>query len=373
MARAVKVERLELVHLRVPLVRFLETGFGRFYEHETLIVRAESGGAVGYGEVPAGAAPAFSYETVQTAWHVIRDFLARKLKGQEIAGPGPISDLFAAVRGHNMAKAGIEMAVLDLLAGAAGRPMFQVLGGERAEVPVGVSLGIEDRVEDLLKRVERSIERGYQRIKVRIRPGWDVSVLAEIRKRFPVFPLVADAVGAYRLSDADHLKRLDEYGLMALEQPLDVGDLADHAKLQAQIRTPICLDESVGSFDDARRAMEMGSCRIISVKPSRVGGLFAAKMIHSLARAKGIPAWCGGPVQTGVGRAHDLAAATLPHFSLPGDIQAGDHHFREDVVDPPLAVTPRGTVGVPQGPGIGFNVLEARLGRYCVRREYVLS
>jgi len=368
-----KVERLELVHLRMPLVHFFETSFGRFYEQETLVVRAESGGATGYGEVPAWATPSYSYETVQTAWHVIRDFLARKLKGQEIAGPGPISEIFSSVRGHNMAKAGIEMAVLDLLARAAGRPMFQVLGGERTEIPTGVSLGVEDRIEDLLGRVERAIERGYQRIKVKIKPGWDVNVLSEIRRRFPVFPLMADANGAYRLSEADHLKRLDEFNLMMLEQPLDADDYVDHAKLQAQIRTPVCLDESIRSFDDARRALELGACRVINIKPARVGGPYNAKMIHNLARAKGIPVWCGGLLESGVGRAHNVALATLPGFTLPGDIAASDRYYREDIVDPPVTVTSRGTIQVPQGPGIGYNVVEHRLGRYCVRREYVLS
>jgi len=368
-----KVERLELVHLRMPLVHFFETSFGRFYEQETLVVRAESGGAVGYGEAPAWATPSFSYETVQTAWHVIRDFLARKLRGQEIAGPGPISEIFSSVRGHPMAKAGVEMAVLDLLAKASGKPMFQVLGGERTEIPTGISLGLEDRVEDLLKRVEQSVERGYQRIKVKIKPGWDARVLAEIRRRFPVFPLMADANGAYRLADADQLKRLDEFNLMMLEQPLDVDDYVDHARLQAQLRTPICLDESIRSFDDARRALELGACRVINIKPSRVGGPYNAKMIHNLARAKGIPVWCGGLLESGVGRAHNVALATLPNFTLPGDISASDRYYREDVIDPPVVVTSRGTIQVPQGPGIGYNVVENRLGRYCVRREYVLS
>ena len=368
-----KVERLELVHLRMPLVHFFETSFGREYERETIVVRAESGGAVGYGEGPASATPTYSYETVQTAWHVIRDFLARRLKGQEIAGPGPVSDLFASVRGHNMAKAGIEMAVLDLFGKASGTPLFRMLGGDRTEIPTGISLGIEDRVEDLLRRVERSVERGYQRIKVKIKPGWDVGVLAEIRKRFPVLPLMADANAAYRLSDTEHLKRLDEFNLMMLEQPLDHDDYVDHAKLQAQLRTPVCLDESIRSYDDARRALELGACRAINVKQARVGGPYGAKMIHNVARARGVPVWCGGLLESGVGRAHNVALSTLPNFTLPGDVSASDRYYREDVIDPPVTVTSRGTIQVPQGPGLGYNVVERRLGRYCVRREYVLS
>jgi O-succinylbenzoate synthase len=343
------------------------------HDHEVLIVRAESKGVAGYGEVPASAAPRYSYETVHTAWHVIRDFLAARLKDQEISGPGPISELFAFVRGHNMAKAGIEMAILDLFGRTEGKPIYRILGGDRAEIPTGISLGIEDRVEDLIARVERAVEKGYQRIKVKIKPRWDVDVLAEIRRRFPVVPLMADANSAYRLSDADHLKRLDDFNLLMIEQPLDYDDYVDHAKLQAQLRTPVCLDESIRSFDDARRALELGACRVINVKQARVGGPYAAKMIHNLARAKNVPVWCGGLLETGVGRAHNIALATLPGFTLPGDISASERYYAEDVIETPVVVTPRGTINVPQGPGFGYNVLESRLTKYCVRREYVLS
>jgi len=368
-----KIERLEILHLRLPLVHFFETSFGRVYDHEVLIVRAESGGIVGYGEVPASAAPRYSYETVHTAWHVIRDFLAQKLKGQEIAGPGPISDLFAFVRGHNMAKAGIEMAILDLFGKAQGKPIHQILGGTQTELQTGVSLGIEDSVADLLKRVEEGLSQGYRRIKLKIKPRWDVEVVAEVRKRFPAVPLMADANSAYSLADIDHLKRLDEFDLMMIEQPLGYDDYVDHAKLQARIRTPVCLDESIRSHDDARRAFELKACRIINIKQARVGGPYSAKMIHNVAKANGAPVWCGGLLETGVGRAHNIALATLPNFTLPGDISASERYYKEDVIDPPVTVTPQGTLIVPQGPGIGYTVVESRLARYCVRREYVLS
>jgi o-succinylbenzoate synthase len=368
-----KIDRLEILHLRLPLVHFFETSFGRVYDHEVLIVRAESGGIVGYGEVPASAAPRYSYETVHTAWHVIRDFLAQKLKGQEIANPGPISDLFAFVRGHNMAKAGIEMAILDLFGKAQSKPIHQILGGQQMEIPTGVSLGIEDTVADLLKRVEEGVSQGYRRIKLKIKPKWDVDVVAEVRKQFPSTPLMADANSAYSLSDIEHLKRLDEFNLMMIEQPLNYDDYVDHAKLQAQIRTPVCLDESIKSHDDARRAFELKACRIINIKQARVGGPYSAKMIHNVARAAGAPVWCGGLLETGVGRAHNIALATLPNFTLPGDISASERYYREDVIDPPVTVTPQGTIRVSQGPGIGYTVVESRLSRYCVRREYVLS
>src|SRR5262249_43567344 len=245
-------------------------------------VKAEAGGITGYGEVPASAAPRYSYETVKTAWHVIKDFLAPRLKGQEIAAPGPISELFSFVRGHNMAKAGIEMAVLDLFGKAQGKPIWQILGGERSEIPTGVSLGIEDTVPDLLKRVEQALAKGYQRIKLKIKPRWDVDVIAEVRKKFPTVPLMADANSAYSLADIEHRKKLDQFDLMMIEQPLSYDDYVDHAKLQAQIKTPVCLDESIKSYDDARRAFELGSCRIINIKQARVGGPYSAKMIHNV-------------------------------------------------------------------------------------------
>ena len=367
-----KIDRIELLHLRLPLVHFFETSFGRVFDQEVLIVRAESGGIVGYGEVPASAAPRYSYETVQTAWHVIRDFLAPRLKGQEIAAPGPISELFTFVRGHNMAKAGIEMAVLDLFGKAQNKPIHQILGGERSEIPTGVSLGIEDTVPDLLRRVEEAVAKGYRRIKVKIKPRWDMEVLAEIRKRFPSVPLMADANSAYTLQDLDQLRRLDDFNLMMVEQPLAYDDYVDHAKLQAVMKTPVCLDESIRSYDDARRAFELGSCRIINIKQARVGGPYAAKMIHNLAKARGAPVWCGGLLETGVGRAHNVALATLPGFTLPGDISASERYYAEDVIDPPVTVTPQGTIVVPKGPGIGYTVVEKRLSRYCVRREHVL-
>src|SRR5581483_11432863 len=237
----------------------------------------------------------------------------------------------------------------------------------------GVSLGIEDSLPALLSRVEEAVSKGYQRVKLKIKPRWDVDVVAEVRRHFPDVPLMADANSAYALADAGHLKRLDDFNLMMIEQPLAYDDYVDHAKLQAQIRTPICLDESIRSYDDARRAFELGSCRIINIKQARVGGPYAAKMIHNLARARHAPVWCGGLLETGVGRAHNIALASLPNFTLPGDISAGERYYAEDIVDPPVTVTPHGTIAVPQGPGIGYTVVERRLSLYCVRKEYVLS
>ncbi len=368
-----KIDRIELFHLRMPLVHFFETSFGRVHDHETIVVRVDGAGKTGWGESPASASPGFSYETVQTVLHVVRDFLARKLKNVEFFKPVPVAELFGNVRGHNMAKAGLEMAVLDWIARHEDRPLHQILGGTRTEIPTGISLGIEDKVDDLLRRVEEAVAKGYQRIKLKIKPKWDIDVVAEVRKRFPTTPLMADANSAYSLADIDHLKRLDEFNLMMIEQPLDYDDYVDHAKLQAAIRTPVCLDESIRSYHDARRAIELGSCRIINIKQARVGGPFNARGVHNVCHKKGIPVWCGGLLESGVGRAHNIALASLPNFTLPGDISASERYYREDVIDPPVTVSPQGTIQVPTGPGIGVEVVESKLLRYCVRREVVLS
>jgi len=368
-----RIERIELFHLRIPLVRPFVTSVARYVDREMLIVRAESGGVSGWGEVPAPAAPLYSAETSQTAWHIIRDFLGPRLKGREFANPGPVSELFSFVRGHPMAKAGIEMAVLDLFGRQQNKPVHQILGGDRAEIPTGVSLGIEDSVPELLARVEEAVAQGYQRIKLKIKPGWDLVPFAEVRRRFPDVPLMADANSAYALSDTEHLKKLDDFNLTMIEQPLAYDDYVDHAKLQAQLKTPVCLDESIKSYDDARRAFELGSCRIINIKQARVGGPYNAKMIHNLAKAKQAPVWCGGLLETGVGRAHNIALATLPGFTMPGDISASERYYAEDIVDRPVTVSLRGTIAVPQGPGIGYNVVERQLSRFLVRKEYVLS
>jgi len=368
-----KLEKLELIHLGMPLVHPFETSFGRVSDKETIIVRAESGGVAGWGEAPVAAAPGYSYETVETAWHVIRDFLAPRLKGAEIARAGSLAEHFGFVRGHPMAKAGIEMAVLDLFARAEGVPLWKMIGGSWTEIPTGISLGIEPRVEDLLGRVETAAAAGYRRIKVKIKPGWDVDVVAAVRRRFPTLSLMVDANAAYSLADADRLRRLDDFGLMMIEQPLDPDDLLDHARLQTLLKTPLCLDESIKTPADGRRAIEAGACRVINIKQARMGGPFAAKVLHDLCVAKNIPVWCGGLLETGIGRAHNIALATLPGFSLPGDISASDRYWREDIIDPPVRVDARGSIAVPQGPGLGYTVVESRLKACTRRREPVLG
>ena len=368
-----KIERLDLIHLRMPLLRPFETSFGRVAEKETILVRIESEGVPGWGEAPVASTPGYSYETIQTAWHVIRDFLGPRLKDVEIARAGPIAEFFSFVRGHPMAKAGIEMAVLDLFARVEGRPIAAVLGGTAKRIPTGVSLGIEGKIEELLGQVEQAVARGYRRIKIKIKPRWDVEVAAAVRRRFPSLSLMVDANGAYTLADAEHLKKLDEFGLMMIEQPLDPDDLLDHAKLQAGMKTPLCLDESIKSYADARRAIEAQACRVINIKQARVGGPFAAKAVHDVCVAKGIPVWCGGLLESGVGRAHNIALATLPGFTLPGDISASDRYWREDIIDPPVTVGADGMIEVPAGPGLGYTVVDSRVRLRTLRRETILG
>jgi O-succinylbenzoate synthase len=350
--------RLELIHLRLPLVHFFETSFGRVHENETLLVRLEEDGCVGWGECPAGAAPHYSYETVETARYVIAGFWR--------------PEGFGNVRGHPMAKAGVEMALWDLRARKEGRPLRELYGGTRDEIESGVSLGIEERPDDLLARVAEARERGYRRVKVKIKPGWDLDVIEKIRERFPALPLMADANAAYTTADFAHLAKLDAFNLTMLEQPLDHDDLFDHAQLARAMRTPICLDESVKSPADARHALEIGACRIINIKQARVGGPARARQIHDIAREAGAPVWCGGLLESGIGRAHNVALASLPNFTLPGDVSASDRYYREDVIDPPFRLTERGTLSVPRGPGIGVEVREDVIARYTVRRERVL-
>jgi O-succinylbenzoate synthase len=368
-----RIARLEILHLRMPLVRPFETSFGRVADKETILVRLESGGVTGWGEAPVAAAPGYSYETVQTAWHILRDFLAPRLKDVEMAHAGPVAELFGAVRGHPMAKAGIEMAILDWFARQEGRPIAKLLGGKAERIPTGISLGIEGRLEDLVDQVERAVARGYRRIKIKIKPRWDVEAVAAVRRRFPSIPLMVDANAAYTTADTEHLRRLDDFGLLMIEQPFDPEDLLDHARLQAHLKTPLCLDESIKSAADARRAIEVKACQIINIKQARVGGPFAAKAVHDVCSAKGVPVWCGGLLETGVGRAHNIALATLPGFTLPGDISASDRYWTEDIIDPPVTVGPDGMIAAPASPGLGYTVVESRVRERTLRRETLLG
>jgi len=364
----VRIEEIEIRHLELPLVHPFETSFGREEVRQTLVVAVRSEGLTGWGEAATSAGPWYEYETVETCWHVLSDFLGPLVKGQEVAVPEDAARLMTPVRGHNLAKMGLEAAVWDLLGQAAGRSVAHMLGGSRERVPVGVSIGVQASVPALLDRIAGFWAQGYSRVKCKIRPGWDVDVVRQVRRRFPDVPLMADANSAYTLADAQHLAALDEFDLTMIEQPLAHDDLVDHAELQRRLRTPICLDESVPSLAAARAALALGSGRIVNIKPGRVGGLTVARAIHDLCRVQGVPVWCGGMLETGIGRAHNVALASLPGFLLPGDISASARYFHEDVVEPAFVVEDDGTMRVPAGPGIGVVVQLDRL--YTATRRW---
>ncbi len=350
------VDGVEIRLVRLPLIEPFETSFGRIDSRLIFLVCLEGEGLTGWGEVVAAEEPLYSYETVGTAQHVIRDYLAPAILSRPVTDLGDLAARFAPFRGHNMAKAGLELAYMDLLAQAKGQSLSQLIGGTSERIPVGVSLGIQPALQQLLERVGRYLALGYQRIKLKIKPGWDVDIVEKVRGRHPDILLSVDANSAYTIEDQDHLKALDEFGLLMIEQPLDYDDLLDHAKLQSVMTTPICLDESITGFRRAEQALDMGSCRIINIKIGRVGGYSQALAIHDLCYSKGIPVWCGGMLESGIGRAHNIALASLPGFTLPGDISASSRYFARDVIIPEVSVANDGTVEVPLGPGLGFEV-----------------
>ena len=362
-----KIEKVELFLCRLPLVHFFETSFGRSYDRTFVLVRLEGEGHEGWGESVAEANPYYSSETTETVWHIIEGFLAPLVIGQTFAHPREVFPALRRVRGHNMAKAGIEMAAWDLHARAIGQPLSAVLGGTRARISSGVSIGIQDSLDQLVEKVDQELSAGYQRIKIKIKPGWDVDAVERVRARFGAIPLMVDANAAYTLQDQPHLARLDPYDLMMIEQPLDYDDVMDHATLQQGITTPICLDESIHTVRIARDAIEAKACRIINIKPGRVGGHRASIELHDLCAAHDIPVWHGGMLESGIGRAHNIHLASLPNFRLPGDIAASKRYYQPDLIEPAIEVGADGTIAVPQGPGIGVNIVRDRVNQATLR------
>jgi o-succinylbenzoate synthase len=363
----VRIDRLELRLLRLPLVDFFETSFGRIDAKHFLLVTLGGGGQIGIGECVAENDPYYSAETNETCWHVISEFLAPRVLGASFEHPRDVFAGLKAVRGHNMAKAAVEMAAWDLYARLQGVPLSRVLGGAGTEIASGVSIGIQDSLDQLIDKVDRELSAGYRRIKIKIKPGWDIEPVGRIRSRFGDIPLMVDANAAYSLSDAAHLARLDPFGLMMIEQPLEYDDIRDHARLQEQIRTPICLDESIQSVRLAEEAIAIKACRIINIKPGRVGGHGESIRLHDVCRAAGIPVWHGGMLESGVGRAHNIHLSTLPNFSLPGDVAASKRYFNPDLIDPPIEVSRRGTISVPDAPGIGVTYVQKRIDAATTR------
>jgi O-succinylbenzoate synthase len=358
------VDAIEIRRVRLDLVEPFETSFGRVASRLIVLVRMEAEGLEGWGEIVAGEEPLYSYETVGTARHVVREYFAPAILRGRVESLGDLSRRLSGFRGHPMARAGLELAFADLAAKARGESLSSVLGGASERVAAGVSLGIQKEVSDLLDRIERYLELGYRRIKIKIKPGWDLEVVEHVRRRFGDVPLSVDANAAYHLSDRGHLKALDAFGLIMIEQPLEHDDLLDHSRLQKELTTDICLDESITGTLAARQALELGSCRVINMKVGRVGGYSQALAIHEICRAAGVPLWCGGMLESGVGRAHNIALASLPGFRMPGDISASRRYFARDIIVPEVEVSAEGMVDVPRAPGIGFEIdrdyLEAR-------------
>ena len=367
-----RIERIELRLLRLPLVRFFETSFGRIHDRSFVLVTVEEDGMTGVGECVADADPFYSSETTRTAWHIIAEFIAPLVLGRTVAHPRDIFDALARIRGHHMAKAAVEMAAWDLFAREQNQSLADVLGGRPATIArgieAGVSIGIQDSFEELAERVDVELAAGYRRIKIKIKPGWDIDAVRTIRDRFDGIPLMVDANAAYALRDAAHLGQLDPYELMMIEQPLDYDDIRDHARLQARIRTPICLDESLHTPRLAEEALAIGACRIINIKPGRVGGHAQSIRMHDIAVQHGCPVWHGGMLESGIGRAHNIHLSTLPGFTLPGDVAASRRYFAPDLIDPGIEVRSDGTIAVPRGPGIGVTIVADRVNAASVER-----
>lgn len=361
-----KIERVNLYHLSMPLRSAFETSFGRIRERECILLEVFCQGVVGYGECAADKNPGYSYETTSTAWHVLRDCLLPSLMGIELDLPADMQKPVGWVRGHRMAKAGLEMALWDVLGKQRNQPLSELLGGVRQKVAVGVSVGIQESPAVLLKVVEEYLQRGYGRIKVKIKPGRDVDDVNLLRQAFPDIKLQVDANSAYTLDTASALLPLDELNLLLIEQPLAEDDLWDHSKLQPLLKTPICLDESILEVRHARQALEMGAGRIINIKTGRVGGLSEAKAIHDLCLAAGIPVWCGGMLETGVGRAANLAMAALPGFVLPGDISATDRYYSQDITHERFELNSDSTINVPVAAGLGVTLDHQALARFAI-------
>jgi O-succinylbenzoate synthase len=364
-----KIRSIELTEIKIPLVHFFETSFGRTYERRIILAKlTDEDGAVGWGEVTCGEIPSYSEEWTDAAWAVVEKILAPMLLSRSYENAAEVFGTMKIVRGNRMAKAGLETACWDLEAKKAGVPLWRHLGGTRKEIMCGVSIGIQDSVEQLLEKIRTELDAGYKRIKIKIAPHWDYDVIKRVREEFGDILLMGDANSAYTLDDIELFKKMDEFDLMMFEQPLPHDDMVDHAKLQREIKTPVCLDESVKSPDDARKAIELGSCKIINVKLGRVGGHAQAKLVEKVCRESGIPIWCGGMLESGIGRAHNIAMSTLEGFTLPGDVSASKRYWHEDIIEPAVEVTPAGTIIAPEEPGIGFKVKEDRIEKLAVKR-----
>ncbi|HEY2352784.1 MAG TPA: o-succinylbenzoate synthase [Candidatus Acidoferrum sp.] len=364
-----KINEVILREIYMKLVAPFETSMDRVDSRRVLLVEANVDGVIGWGECVAGEDPFYSPETVETAWIVLRDHLWPLIKGKEFSCAAELWSMPDRVRGHNMAKASLEAAVWDAEARMKGVPLWKLIGGTQQEINSGVSIGLKESLEVLVAAVKKEIDAGYQRIKIKIKPGKDLELVKRLRQEFPGTKLMVDANSAYRLEDWPLLKQLESFYLMMIEQPLGWDDLYSHVELQKKLDTPICLDECIHTEEHARAAVALGACKIINIKLGRVGGYTVAKRIHDLCQQRGVPVWCGGMLETGIGRAHNIALSTLPNFTLPGDVTASRRYWEEDIIEPEVVVSRRGTISVPQGAGIGFEPRRERIEKLTTRTE----
>ncbi len=364
-----KIDSVTLRELHMPLVSFFETSFSRVYSRRILLVSVEADGVRGWGECVAGEDPYYSPEWIETAWPTIKVYLAPLLLQEELPSGRDCAARFARIRGHRMSKAALENAVWDAEARQKQLPLWKLLGGTRREIACGVSIGIQDSVEQLLEKIETELEAGYRRIKLKVKPGWDLNVLEKVRARWADIVLSVDANSAYTLDEVEHLRKFDAFNLLMIEQPLWNDEIYLHARLQKALRTAICLDESIQNARDADFALETGACRILNVKVGRVGGFGEARKIHDVALRHNAPVWCGGMLESGVGRAHNIALSTLENFRLPGDVSASKRYWKQDIIEPEVEVRADGTIAVSDAPGTGYRVCEDMVRKFTVREE----
>lgn len=358
------IDRIELHRVRLPLVRPFRTSSAYRTHIEHILVRLiDEDGAEGWGEIATAIDPFYNAETTETAWHLTRDFLGPMVIGKSWDNAGEFRKLYGKVKGNRFARSGMEMAAWDLIGRKNGQSLSSLLGGSRKEVEVGVSLGIENDISKLMNQVEKFVEEGYKRVKLKVAPGWDVEPVKAVREKWPNLPLQVDANSAYTLNDIDHLKKLDEFQLILIEQPLADDDILDHAELAEQINTPVCLDESLHHLGDVAHALKYNCCRVVNIKVSRVGGLEESRLIAEYCHSRQLPVWCGGMHEFGLGRAANLAIASLEGFALPGDTSGSDKYWSEDIIDPPVVVR-NGIAQVPEGPGLGVNLMIDRVAKY---------
>ena len=366
---SMKIEAITLREIQMPLVHFFETSFGRIHSRRILLLTTHCGGVDGWGECVAGEDPFYSSEWTESAWLTIAHHLAPAIVGRNLDSARECPGLLSRVRGHRMAKAAIENALWDAEAKQKGLPLWKLLGGTRSEIVCGVSIGIQDSVEQLLDKIQNELAAGYRRIKVKVKPGWDVNVLEKIRSRWSDITLSCDANSAYRLDQVEHLRSFDQFNLLMIEQPLWDDDIYYHARLQKELRTAICLDESIVNARAAAVALDTSACRIINIKVGRVGGFSEARKIHDICQAQKIPVWCGGMLESGIGRSHNIALSTLENFTLPGDVSASKRYWKEDIIDPEVEVSPEGTIKIADQPGTGYRVREELIEKLTVRKQ----